>query len=60
MDGRQWQWYTLWNPLELEAFDDVWIIGNCFTQAITNPQSLITNESTIQDHQIANHDYQPR
>ena len=35
VDGRQWQWYTLWNPLELEAFDDVWIIGNCFTQTVT-------------------------
>ena len=35
VDGRQWQWYTLWNPLELEAFNDVWIIGNCFTQTVT-------------------------
>jgi hypothetical protein len=35
VDGRQWQWYTLWNPLELEAFDDAWIIGNCFTQTVT-------------------------
>jgi hypothetical protein len=35
VDGEAWQWYSIWNPSELAAFDDVWIVGNCFTQTVT-------------------------
>jgi hypothetical protein len=34
-DGREWEWYSIWSPLELAAFDDVWVLGNCFTQTVT-------------------------
>jgi hypothetical protein len=35
VDGEEWQWYSIWNPAELAAFDDVWIVGNCFSQTVT-------------------------
>jgi hypothetical protein len=35
VDGREWKWFSLWSPLELEAFDQVYLLGNAFTHTIT-------------------------
>ena len=34
-DGREWTWWSLWSPRQLEAFETITIMANAFDQSMT-------------------------